>query len=89
MPLRRTKSFSGQPRYSSLRSACTASSTARATSFGSSTPTFSAWLRACAALLFIAVRVVRGAAYSTFTEVSASSRRSASENPRKANLLAQ
>ncbi|MFP3498837.1 hypothetical protein SB759_31995, partial [Pseudomonas sp. SIMBA_059] len=36
-------------------------------------------------VLFIAVRVARGAAYMTFTEVSASSRRSASEKPRRAN----
>ena len=39
--------------------------------------------------LFMLVRVARGAMYSTFISVSASSRRSASENPRKANLLAQ
>ncbi|MNI63711.1 hypothetical protein D3C73_1191080 [compost metagenome] len=52
-------------------------------------PTFRAWLSAVAAVLFIAVRVARGAAYMTFTEVSASSRRNASEKPRRANLLAQ
>ncbi|MNG39200.1 hypothetical protein D3C84_1271740 [compost metagenome] len=63
--------------------------TAEATVCGSSTLDLSASFKACAAGLFMLVRVARGATYNTPTRVSANSRRRASENPRRANLLAQ
>ncbi|MNN67662.1 hypothetical protein D3C81_1833060 [compost metagenome] len=66
-----------------------AATTASATTDGSSIATFSSSFIATTLCSFMLVRVARGAMYITLTRVSASSRRSASEKPRRANLLAQ
>ena len=61
----------------------------RATRSGGSIATLRREFISSTAAEFIAVRVARGARYFTMTRLSASSRRSASENPRMANLVAE